>query len=82
MPGQIFLPQVAGQADDPGVLALCHMGKHPDVRGANHVKLVADGRRAPFRQCLQVDATRAVQQVGLQGAAERKTFFSRVINFE
>lgn len=29
--GQVLLPQVAGEADDPGVLALSDMGKHPDV---------------------------------------------------
>lgn len=42
--GQVLLAQVAGQADDPGVLALRHVGKHPDVRWADHIKLVADGR--------------------------------------
>lgn len=63
--GQVLLAQVAGQADDPGVLALRHVRKHPDVRGADHVELVADGRRAPLGQRLQVDAAGAVQQVGL-----------------
>lgn len=46
--GQVLLPQVAGEADDPGVLALSDMGKHPDVRGAHHIELVADGRGAPL----------------------------------
>lgn len=31
MLGQVLLAQVAGQADDPGVLALSDMRKHPDV---------------------------------------------------
>lgn len=67
MLGQVLLAQVAGQADDPGVLALRHVRKHPDVRGADHVELVADGRRAPLSQRLQVNATGTVQQVGLGG---------------
>lgn len=29
--GEVLLPQVAGEADDPGVLALSNVGKHPDV---------------------------------------------------
>lgn len=29
--GQVLLAQVAGEADDPGVLALSDMGKHPNV---------------------------------------------------
>lgn len=29
--GQVLLSQVAGEADDPGVLALSNVGKHPDV---------------------------------------------------
>lgn len=29
--GQVLLSQVAGEADDPGVLALRDVGKHPDV---------------------------------------------------
>lgn len=41
---QVLLPQVAGEADDPGVLALSNVGKHPDVGGAHYIKLVADGR--------------------------------------
>lgn len=71
--GQVLLPQVAGQADDPGVLALRHVCKHPDVRGADHVELVADGRRTPLGQRLQVDAAGTVQQVGLgvRGAGQR-----------
>lgn len=46
--GQVLLPQVAGEADDPGVLALSDVGKHPNVRGAHHVELVADGGGAPL----------------------------------
>ena len=46
--GQVLLPQVAGEADDPGVLALSDVGKHPDVWGAHHIELVADGRGAPL----------------------------------
>lgn len=65
--GEVLLPQVAGEADDPGVLALSDVCKHPDVGGAHHVELVADGRRAPLRQRLQVDATGAEQQVALGG---------------
>lgn len=42
--GQVLLPQVAGEADDPGVLALSNVGEHPNVRRAHHIKLVADGR--------------------------------------
>ncbi len=64
--GQVFLPQVTRQADDPGVLTLRHMGKHPDVGGAYHIKLVADGRRAPLCQSLKVDSTGTVQQICLQ----------------
>lgn len=45
---QVLLPQVAGEADDPGVLALSNVGKHPDVGGAHYIKLVADGRWAPL----------------------------------
>lgn len=41
--GQVLLPQVAGETDDPWVLALSNMGKNPDVRGAHYIKLVADG---------------------------------------
>lgn len=29
--GQVLLSQVAGEADDPGVLALSNVGKHPNV---------------------------------------------------
>ncbi len=64
--GQVFLPQVTRQADDPGVLTLRHMGKHPDVGGAYHIKLVADGRRAPLCQSLKVYSTGTVQQICLQ----------------
>lgn len=46
--GQVLLPQIAGEADDPGVLALRDVGKHPDVRGAHHIKLVTDGRGTPL----------------------------------
>lgn len=46
--GKVLLPQVAGEADDPGVLALSNMGKYPDVRGAHHVELVANWRGAPL----------------------------------
>lgn len=64
--GQVLLPQVTRQADDPGVLTLCHMGKHPDVGGAYHIKLMADGRRAPLCQSLKVYSTGTVQQICLQ----------------
>lgn len=64
--GQVILPQVAGEADDPGVLALSNVGKHPDVWRAHHIKLVADGRGAPLCQRLKIDSTGAVQQVCLQ----------------
>lgn len=50
--GQVLLAQVAGQADDPRVLTLSHVCKNPNVRRADYVKLVADGRRAPFGQGL------------------------------
>lgn len=29
--GEVLLTQVAGEADDPGVLALRNVSKHPDV---------------------------------------------------
>lgn len=41
--GKVLLPQVAGETDDPRVLALSNMGKNPNVRGAHYIKLVADG---------------------------------------
>lgn len=46
--GQVLLPQVAGEADDPGILALRDVGKHPDVGGTHHIKLVTDGRGTPL----------------------------------
>lgn len=64
--GQVLLPQVAGEADDPGVLALSDVGEHPDVRGTHHVELVADGGGAPLRQRLEVNPAGAVQQVRLR----------------
>lgn len=64
--GQVLLPQVAGETDDPGILTLSNMGKNPDVRRAHYVKLVADGRGAPLCQCLEIDPTWAVEQVCLK----------------
>lgn len=49
---QVFLSQVAGEADDPGVLTLGNMGKYPDVWRADHIKLMTDWRGTPFRKSL------------------------------
>lgn len=67
MLGQVFLPQVAGETDDPGILTLSNVSKNPDVRRAHHVKLVADGGGAPLCQCLEINSTWAVKQVCLKG---------------
>lgn len=70
--GQVLLSQVAGEADDPGVLALSNMGKHPDVGGAHHVKLMTDGRGAPLCKGLKINPAGTVQQVCLQRKETRQ----------